>query len=82
MVDVLRKKAPLKFTVGIENGFLEIFSTRIDLGPVTQHIKGTWDIQLSEVENWLENAKEDDALKVHLVKVEVIEQYEDWPKPK
>ena len=36
---------------------------------------------LSEIRDWLEKAKDDDVLKIHLVDVELYEEFENWPKP-
>ena len=80
MADLHRNNMPLRFTINIDDSFIDILSSRIELGPMTQYIKGTWGKPLDEVEKWLEVAKDDDAMEVKLVGAEVIEEFENWPR--
>jgi hypothetical protein len=68
------------FQYSSSESFLELFSEKIELGPMLQKIKGYWEMPLEKVKIWLEQAKESDALTVKLVNVELFEEFENWQK--
>jgi hypothetical protein len=80
MYDVLQKNSRLQITMQVDSSYVDIFSTRIELGPMTRFINGIWEIPLDEVKKWLDIAESNDTLQVQLVDVEVVEEFEKWRK--
>ena len=68
----------LSFQLTTNESFVDILSQRINLGPMTQRIKGSWDVSLEEVKVWYEQADEEDTFVVRLIDVDLFEEFENW----
>ncbi len=75
-----QKNEPIRFRLSSLNSHAEILSSKIELGPLTQYVTGIWDKPLEDVLTWLELAKEDDHLRVHLNDCEIVVVFKKWIK--
>lgn len=80
LIEGLTDGAPIYFQISSEESYVEIFSKKIELGPMLQKIRGYWRMPLEEVRVWFEEATDQDSLKVRLVEVELYEEFKNWPK--
>jgi hypothetical protein len=72
--------SPIYFQLEADESYVEIFSRKIDLGPILQKIRGYWKMPLEEARAWFETASDEDSLVVRLVEVELYEEFEKWIK--
>ncbi len=76
-----REVGPLMdFLLTSDESSVEILTQKIELGPITQRVRGLWNMSLEEVRNWFSQAKEDDSLELKLEDVELFEEFENWKK--
>jgi hypothetical protein len=59
---------------------MKILDREIKLGPITQHVKGTWDGSYEEVKRWVETASDKDTLELTIENAETIAEFENWPR--
>jgi hypothetical protein len=78
IVKAHKRGEPIRFQLLTEGSFVKVFLEEFELGPIKQFITGKWDMPIEGVISWLENAADEDALKVRLVDVEMYEEFEDW----
>ena len=80
LLDGISDGSPIYFQLATDESYVEIFSQRIELGPMLQKISGYWRMPLEEVRTWFEKASDEDSLVVRLVEVELYEEFEKWVK--
>ncbi len=69
---------PLYFRMSTEESFVDLLATRVQLGPMTQKIKGFWEMPMSRVKTWIEESTDDDVLEIRLADVEIHSEFADW----
>lgn len=74
------QESPIYCQLMADESHVEIFSQKIELGPMLQRITGHWRMPLAEARAWLEKADDEDSLAVRLVEVELFEEFEKWVK--
>jgi hypothetical protein len=71
-------ESPISFKIVTPESYVEILSQRMDLGPMVQTVSGNWEMTREELYVWFEEASDDDSMSVHLVNVEMVEEFENW----
>ena len=73
-----KKQQPLRFRFISDNSFVDLLTEQIEMGPMIQYITGQWEMPIKDVRAWLESATEEDHLKVKLIDVEMVEEFDNW----
>lgn len=79
MVDLLRKQLPFRMSANYGESYVELFSTRFELGPMTRYMTGKWEKPLKDVEKWLEESSDENSMEVIIPGAEVLEVFENLP---
>jgi len=76
------RREDLSMSLGVksDNSYVELFSQKIELGPIEQRIKGFWKASDEEIQEWLLHANDSDTFKVILEDAEIFEEFENWKK--
>jgi hypothetical protein len=80
LISNLKEAKALSFRIVTPNSHVNVLGKKIELGSMTQYVKGMWDATYNEVKRWTENASDKDLLKVTINDAEIIEEFENWPR--
>lgn len=78
MLDVHRQGKLIHLTMFTDESFIELFDSKIQIGPMTRYITGKIARSVAELEQAINTLKPDGSLPLELLDVEVIEVFPHW----
>ncbi len=76
----LEEAKPLTFRISADESHVEILGKKIELGPSSMKVTGSWKASLDEVKQWIAEATEQGFLTIEMKQVESVEDFENWPR--
>lgn len=80
LASALEGSQTIQFQLSADDNFVNLLGKSIQLGSAILYIRGFWDKTSEDLKKWIENAQQEDSLKVELVNVEIVYEFENWPR--